>query len=61
MDMLPDNEPDQNRIEALLTDEERTLLTDPDVPADVKVEILQRLNSFEAADLADAGAEDVAK
>lgn len=61
MDMLPDNEPRQDRIEALLTDEERTLLADPGVPTDVKVEILQRLNAFEAADLADAGAEDVAK
>jgi hypothetical protein len=59
--MFPDNEPGQNRIEAFLTEEDRALLTDADVPAEVKAEILERLNDFEAADLANAGAEDMAK
>lgn len=59
--MFPDNEPDQKRMEAFLTDEDRALLTDPNVPAAVKAEIFERLNAFQTADLANAGAEDMAK
>jgi hypothetical protein len=59
--MLPENEPGQKAIEAFVTSEERALLADDDVPDEVKAEILERLKSFETADLAEAGAEDIAK
>jgi len=47
----PDDEPVQQQIEALVTDEERRTLDDPNVPDDVKNEIRERLERFSASDL----------
>lgn len=46
----PDEEPVQQQIEALVTDEERRALDNPNVPEDVKNEIRERLERFRAAD-----------
>lgn len=54
----PDNEPVQAQIEMVVTDEERQALEDPDVPEEVKAEIVERLERFRQADLAQARAED---
>jgi len=54
----PENEPPQEEIEHLLTDEERRLLNDPSVPDDVKAEIMERLERFEESDLEEKQADD---
>ncbi len=54
----PENEPIQESIERLLTDEERETLRAPGVPDDVKNEIMERLERFREADLEHARAED---
>lgn len=46
-----DEEPDQPEIEKLLTGEERRLIEKPEVPEDVKAEILERLEGFDESDL----------
>jgi hypothetical protein len=46
-----DEEPDQPEIEKLVTGEERRLIQKPEVPDDVKAEILERLDVFEESDL----------
>ena len=53
-----DMEPEQRELEALLDDEERKLLDDPDVPDDVKAEIGERLKRFREEDLEAELAED---
>ncbi len=53
-----ENEPAQEAIEALVTDEERDVLMNPDVPDDVKDEIRERLDSFHESDLEQERAED---
>jgi hypothetical protein len=50
----PDNEPPEQDIEALVTDEERRLLDDPETPEDAKVEIAARLERFEEVDTEEA-------
>lgn len=47
----PENDPSQNEIEAIDTDEERQALADPIVPDDVKAEIMERLERFKESDL----------
>ena len=54
----PHNEPIQEEIELLVTDEERSSLDDPNVPEEVKTEIMERLDRFKALDLEHAQAED---
>lgn len=53
-----EKEPVETEIEALCTDEERRLLSDPDVPEDVKNEIRERLDTFEETDAEHEHAED---
>ncbi|MGZ5256057.1 MAG: hypothetical protein ACXWC0_00295 [Burkholderiales bacterium] len=53
-----DNEPVQKEIEALVTDEERRVVMDSDVPEEVKTEIVERLDSFRESDLEQERAED---
>ncbi|MGZ5173136.1 MAG: hypothetical protein ACXWCW_03230 [Burkholderiales bacterium] len=48
----------QKEIEALVTDEERRVLMDSDVPEEVKTEIVERLDSFRESDLEQERAED---
>lgn len=54
----PENEPVQTDIEMVVTDEERQALDDPNVPEEVKAEIVERLERFRQADLEQARAED---
>jgi hypothetical protein len=54
----PENEPVQQDIERLVTDEERQALADPAVPDDVKAEIMDRLNRFRESDIDESRAED---
>lgn len=54
----PENEPAQNDLESLLTDEERRALANPSVPEDVKSEIAERLERFREQDLEQIEAED---
>lgn len=46
-----DEEPDQPEIEKLVISEERRLIEKPEVPEDVKTEILERIEGFEESDL----------
>lgn len=46
----PDNEPQQTSIEHLLTDEERRILSQPNVPDETKAEIMERLERFRESD-----------
>ena len=57
----PENEPQQNDIEKLVTDEERRVLDDPGIPDEVKSEVSERLRSFRDADLEQLQAEDARK
>lgn len=54
----PDNDPAQQDIESLVTDEERRALLDPNVPDEVKTEIAERLARFGDRDLEQIRAED---
>lgn len=54
----PDNEPEQTSIERLLTDEERRTLSQPDVPEEIKAEIMERLERFRESDLEDERGDD---
>lgn len=47
----PENEPVPAALEAFLDDEERRLLDDPNVPAEIKAEIAERLERFRETDL----------
>lgn len=47
-----ETEPAQRDIEALVTDEERRALAQPDVPEEVKSEISERLERFAEEDAA---------
>ncbi|HYL27112.1 MAG TPA: hypothetical protein VEW74_04700 [Candidatus Nitrosotalea sp.] len=49
----PDNEPNAEELEKLRDDEERRLLERPDVPDDVKAEVIERLERFEDEELED--------
>jgi len=53
-----EDEPLQQQIEALVTDEERQALQDSEVPDDVKSEIMERLRRFREADMDQIHAED---
>lgn len=53
-----DQEPDEQEIEKLVTGEERRLIDKPEVPEEVKTEILERLEGFEESDLERAQRED---
>lgn len=53
-----EKEPQDPEIEALVTDEERRLLENPDVPDDVKTEIGERLDTFHEVDAEHEHAED---
>ncbi|MGB8907558.1 MAG: hypothetical protein WCC84_02290 [Candidatus Cybelea sp.] len=46
-----DTDPAQQELEALLDDEERLLLAQPNVPEEVKAEIATRLERFREDDL----------
>lgn len=46
-----DDEPRQEEIEELVTSEERAVVAKPDVPEDVKSELLERLERFDEEDL----------
>ena len=52
------NAPRPAEIEALCTDEERQLLSDPDVPDEVKNEIRERLDLLHAVDAEHEHSED---
>ena len=54
----PHNEPIQEEIELLVTGEELSSLDDPNVPEEVKTEIMERLDRFKALDREHAQAED---
>jgi hypothetical protein len=54
---LHPQEPLPLELEALLTDEERHVLAEPDVPDDVKAEIMTRLERRRQADLEEEAAE----
>lgn len=49
--MQPKDEPVQEQIEHLVTDEERDTLARPGIPDDVRNEILHRLDAFRDSDL----------
>lgn len=53
-----ETEPAQRDIEALVTDEERRALAQPDVPEEVKSEISERLERFAEEDAAQYERED---
>jgi hypothetical protein len=48
-----DPDPADEDLQALLTDEERRSLDDPDVPEEVKQELLERLERMHEAELED--------
>jgi hypothetical protein len=45
-----DQEPEQQEVEKVLKEEERTIIQKPDVPDDVKSEIAERLDRLDEAD-----------
>jgi hypothetical protein len=53
-----ESEPRQDEIEAFVSDEERQVLSDPSVPDEVKAEILDRLERYQAGDVDQLRAED---
>ena len=55
---MRDNDPPKTDIEAFIDDEERSLLSDPKVPDEVKNEIRERLDMFRDLDAEHEHAED---